>query len=239
MRQTARHSIFGPPLEPLSYRLKLLLFFLTAIAIFVVMDVGYSALNTLARLDVVEAQRDQWQRPADVIDALDLRPGSVVVDLGCGSGYFTLKLSPRVGPNGRVIAEDIRLLPLAFLWVRTATRRDFNVHIVHGQISDPDLPDGRVDAVLIVNTFHELADPQAILAAVRTSLVLGGRLVIVDREPKPQNIGVTEIGDHEIAPATVEDDLNSAGFQVARLQDPFVNADPDNETWWMIVALKR
>jgi predicted methyltransferase len=239
LREPVQRGIFVPQLVPVSYRIKLLLFFLLAIAVFIVMDVGYSALNTLARLDVVEAQRDQWQRPTDVIRALDLRPGSEVVDLGCGSGYFTLRLSPRVGRDGRVIAEDIRWLPLTFLWVRTVLKRDFNVHLVHGKVANPDLPKGRVDAVLIVNTFHELADPQAILAHVRNSLVAGGRLVVVDREPKPQNIGVTEIGDHEIAPAAVEADLTSAGFQVVQLQDPFIEADPNNETWWMIVALKR
>lgn len=239
MREPVPRSIFASLLRPVSYRIKLLLFFLAAVAVFIVMDVGYSALNTLARLDVVEAQRDLWQRPTDVIKALDLRPGSEVVDLGCGSGYFTLRLSPRVGTRGRVIAEDIRWLPLTFLWVRTVLRRDSNVHIVHGEVSNPDLPNQRVDAVLIVNTFHELADPRPILAHIRDSLVAGGRLVIVDREPKPENIGVTETGDHEIASEVVEADLSSAGFQVIRLQDPFINADPNNETWWMIVALNR
>ncbi|HVB57798.1 MAG TPA: hypothetical protein VNE63_15415 [Candidatus Acidoferrales bacterium] len=85
---------------PLSYRIKLLLFFLSALAVLVLMDFGYSALDTLSRLDVVEAQRDQWQRPAVVIDALELKPGDEVVDLGCGSGYFTPKLSRRVGSQG-------------------------------------------------------------------------------------------------------------------------------------------
>lgn len=202
------------------------------------MDVGYSALNTLSRLDVVEAQRDQWQRPSDVITALDLKPGATVVDLGCGSGYFTLKLSPRVKPGGRVLAEDIRRLPLAFLWVRTILKSDRNVRIIHGAVSDPRLPIASVNAVLIVNTYHELADPQSILAHVNSALVPGGRLVVVDREPKPQNVGVTELGDHEVAPARVEDDLKRAGFQLISLRDPFINADPHNETWWMIVARK-
>ena len=70
---------------------------LCALAFFFVFGAGYSALNTISRLDAVEAERDQWQRPSDVVQALDLRPGNVVVDLGCGSGYFTLKLSSSVG----------------------------------------------------------------------------------------------------------------------------------------------
>jgi ubiquinone/menaquinone biosynthesis C-methylase UbiE len=202
------------------------------------MGVGYSALDTLSRLDVVEAQRDQWQRPADVIDALDLKPGNEVVALGCGSGYFTLKLSGQVGSQGRVIAEDIRRLPLAFLWARTILKGEHNVHIVHGWISDPRLPVAQVNAVLIVNTYHELADPRSILAHARASLVPGGRLVIADREPKPANIGVTELGGHEIAASSVASVLRGANFQIVKMENPFVESDPDRETWWLIVARK-
>lgn len=222
----------------LSYRIKLLLFFLVALAVLALMNVGYSALNALSRLDIVEAQRDQWQRPSDVISALALQPGARVVDLGCGSGYFTLKLSRPVDPGGRVLAEDIRRLPLAFLWARTILKSEHNVHIIHGAVSDPRLPFASVNAVLIVNTYHEFAEPQSILSHVNSALVPGGRLVILDREPKPRNIGVTEIGDHEIAPVRVESDLKGAGFQIIDVRDPFITADPDKETWWMIVARK-
>lgn len=162
----------------LSYRVKLLLFFLCALTVFLVFNVGYSALNTLSRLDVVEAERDQWQRPSAVIDALDLRPGSVAVDLGCGSGYFTWKLSSRVGDSGRVIAEDIRSLPLVFLWFRTVLKREHNVTIVHGEPNNPHLPK-RVNRGLIANTYHEFRDTRLILVHVYQSLAPGGQLVVV------------------------------------------------------------
>lgn len=223
----------------MSYRLKLLLFVLFGFAVLFVMSTGYSALNTLSRLDFVEAQRDQWQRPADIMRALDLRPGAVVAEVGCGSGYFIMRMSPQVGRKGRVIAEDIRWLPLAFLEARVLSGGDWNVHVVRGQTADPDLPPGQVDAVLIANTFHEFADPASILAQVRKALAPQGRLVIVDREIKPENIGITETGGHEIAPATVEAELRAAGFEVATLQDPFIKSDPDNETWWMMTAQAR
>src|SRR5450759_5875142 len=92
----------------LSYRVKLVFLLLCAITILFLVDTAYQGLNTLSRLNIVEAERDQWQRPSDVIQALDLKPGNVVVDLGCGSKYFTLKLSTPVGKSGRVLAEDIR-----------------------------------------------------------------------------------------------------------------------------------
>jgi predicted methyltransferase len=221
----------------LSYRVKLLAFLFCALAVFVAFNVGYSALNTVSRLNVVEAERDQWQRPTDVIRALNLRPGDVVVDLGCGSGYFTLRLASEVGASGNVIAEDIRRLPLVFLWYRTALRREHNVSVVHGGPNDPHLPNG-VSAVLIANTYHESTDSQSILGHVRQSLVSGGRLVIVDRTPSPTNVGRAEVSSHEISADRVEAELSQADFEVVGRQDDFIAKDPENTTWWLIVARK-
>jgi predicted methyltransferase len=209
-----------------------LLCVLTTLFIF---DTARSALDTVSRLDVIEAERDQWQRPSDVIRALDLKPGNVVVDLGCGSGYFTLKLSLSVGEGGRVIAEDIRRLPLGFLWFRTVRRRANNVTIVHGAPNDPHLPE-RVNAILIANTYHEFTDSQAILSHVHQALVPAGQLVVVDREPKPADIG--PMGDHGIPAMRVENELRQVGFEIVSRQDHFIDKDPDNETWWLVVARK-
>ena len=222
----------------MSYRLKLALFFLSALGILFVLNTGYSALNTLSRLNVVEAERDQWQRPMDVVQALGIRQGHVVVDLGCGSGYFTLKLSSQVGKNGRVIAEDIRRLPLAFLWFRTIGKNEHNVSSVYGDPIDPHLPTEKVNGVLISNTFHELTEPQAILAHVRQSLVPGGRLVLVDRAPKATDIGNNQLVEHEISAEQVEIELRKAHFEIVTRQDDFIDKDPARESWWLIVARK-
>jgi predicted methyltransferase len=221
----------------LDYRAKLLIVFLSALAVFAVFDVGYSALNTVSRLDAVEAERDQWQRPVDILQALDLRPGSVVVDLGCGSGYFTLKLSSRVGRDGRVIAEDIRRLPVMFLWYRALLRRDHNVEIVVGEPADPKLPRG-VDGVLMLNTYHEIADVQTILSHVSQSLVSGGRLVVVDRSPKAASEGASGFNNHEVSAERVRRDLGQAEFEIVSREDHFIERDPGNETWWLLVARK-
>jgi ubiquinone/menaquinone biosynthesis C-methylase UbiE len=172
------------------YRLKLLAFLISAVGFLILLNVGFSAVNTLSQLDRVEAIRDQWQRPLDILQALDPRPDDTIVDLGCGSGYFTLKLSAPVGNRGRVIAEDIRWLPLVFLRVRTILKKELNVSLIHGQPTDPHLPVNDASAVLILNTYHELSDPYAVLAQVRRALVSGGRLVVVDREPNPANVGI-------------------------------------------------
>ena len=222
----------------MSYRLKLLVFLLCALAVFFILNTGYSALSTISRLDVVEAERDQWQRPAEVVKALDIKPGDVVVDLGCGSGYFALRLSSPLGKKGRVLAEDIRRLPLAFLWFRTILKNDRNISVVLGDPGDPRLPVQRVNEVLIANTYHELTDSQGILAHVRQALLSGGRLVVVDRAPRPAETGASPLAEHEISAEQVESELRQAQFGIVSRQNDFIEKDPDNESWWLIVARK-
>ena len=222
----------------MSYRVKLALLALCAIVVLFLSDTVYEGLTTLSQLNAVEAERDQWQRPSDVIRALDLGPGNVVVDLGCGSGYFTLKLSSPVGSGGRVIAEDIRRLPLVFLWIRAALRKEHNVSVVHGEPDNPRLP-ANVNAVLILNTYHEFADSRPMLSHVFKSLVSGGRLVIVDREPKPDVKSSSQsAAEHEISAGQVQNELLGAGFAVVSREDRFIVGDPFGENWWLIVARK-
>jgi SAM-dependent methyltransferase len=116
--------------------------------------------------------------------SLDLHGGEIVVDLGSGSGYFSIRLAPIVGPTGRVIAVDVLRQPLAFLWIRRLLRREWQIDIVRGQDDEPRLTVAPVDAVLVVNTYHELARPAATLEALRSALKIGGRLVVCDRRPR-------------------------------------------------------
>jgi ubiquinone/menaquinone biosynthesis C-methylase UbiE len=211
-------------------RAKVALFLIAAVAILVAFNVLYQAANTLNQLDVVERERDAWQRPSDVISELNLRPGSTVADLGCGSGYFALKLSSSVGGDGKVTAIDIRRLSLTFLWIRSVLRGAHNISIVHGEPDNPHLP-STLDAVLIVNTYHELSAPEAILNGVRQSLVPGGRLVVVDHGTEEKESGSL----HEKAASEVESELVHAGFEIMRREDRFI-VQPNAGWWWLIVA---
>jgi len=116
-----------------AYQIQVALFLFFVVLLVVVLSTIYQGAQTLTRLDVIERERDNWQRSSDVLRSLNLSSGSVVVDLGCGSGYFVLKLSPLIGSHGQVLAVDIRRLSLAFLWVRAVLRHQQNIRIIHSQ----------------------------------------------------------------------------------------------------------
>lgn len=216
---------------------RIVLFLLAAVLLFIALTVGSQAVTTLQRLTAVEAERDTWQRPADVIAALNLHQGSSVVDLGSGAGYFALKLARTVGSQGEVIAVDIRRLPLVFLYIRAALQRQWNLQIVKTEETDPQLPKGVVDAVLIANTYHELTDRRLILDRAYQALRPGGRLVILDRGPRDAAAFHADASEHELPMATVEADILAHGFKVVAREDPFIDRPPD-EPWWLIVASK-
>jgi len=229
--------------EKVPFRLKswvrLALFLACALAVLIGVNVGYQAFITLKQLDVIEAQRDQWQRPSEVIQVLNLKDGDSVVDLGCGSGYFTLKLSDPIGRNGKVIAEDVRRLSLTFLWMRAFRKGKHNVSVHLGDLDDPRLRPDSINAVLISNTYHEFTAARSILDHVRQALIPGGRLVIVDRSPRDLQDQAGAQQEHEISSGQVATDLRQANFVIDSRTDHFIESDPQNETWWMIVAHRQ
>jgi SAM-dependent methyltransferase len=125
--------------------------------------------------------REAWQKPDQVMDALHIADGTVVADLGAGGGWFTVRLARRVGPNGKVYAVDVQQLMLEA--IRRRVQRDgyTNVIPVLGAYTDPQLPDdARTDAVLIVDAFHEMEDPILLLRNVARTLKPLGRIGIID-----------------------------------------------------------
>jgi ubiquinone/menaquinone biosynthesis C-methylase UbiE len=125
--------------------------------------------------------RDTWQRPARVMDALGVEAGSSVADVGSGEGYFTLRLAARVGPKGRVFAVDIDEKALGRLKERAqGSKLATQVEIVHGAENSPKLPPESVDAILIVDSYHEFREYDAMLRGIFRALKPGGRLGILD-----------------------------------------------------------
>ncbi len=157
--------------------------------------------------------RDVWQRPEQIMDALNIADDSVVADLGAASGWFTIRLARRV-TNGKVYAEDIQPQMLEVIRRRIPRENVNNVETVLGSADDPRLPVGKLDAVLIVEAFHEMARPVALLRNVAKALKPDGRLGVVeftmagggpgppmDERVDPERVirEVTEAGLHLIA----------------------------------------
>lgn len=214
--------------------LKITLWLTGGALVLVLLNVIGQGLNTLDRLTLVERERDTWQRAPAIVGLLNLHDGGRAVDLGCGAGYFALKLSAAVGARGNVQAVDILRLPLTFLWIRSHLSSFQNVETVLGEPDDPHIS-GSVNAVLIANTYHELARPASVLAHVRGALVAGGRLVIADRTPVRDDPHAANT-EHAIDPAAVEAELRKDGFDVTGRQDHFLD-QPDEGPWFVIVAV--
>ena len=179
-------------------------------------------------LGLLEApDRDQWQKPDQIMDAIGVAEGSVVAELGAAGGWFTLQLAERVGPNGRVYAEDIQLAMLEGISRRMQSENLTNVRTVLGTPSDPHLPPG-LDAALISDAFHEMDDPEdpkvvvTLLRNVVQSLKPQGRLGIVDWTPG--NGGPGPDADHRVDPKAVIEVARAAGLQLIKREEfpPFV-----------------
>lgn len=126
------------------------------------------------------AERDTWQRPARVMDLLEVGAGQTVADVGAGEGYFTFHLAARVGATGKVYAVDISEKVLAQVRERAARTSAVQVQTILGQADDPKLPSGLLDAALVVDAYHEFRAYDAMLRGIHRALKPGGRLGILD-----------------------------------------------------------
>jgi predicted methyltransferase len=179
-------------------------------------------------------ERDKWQRPADVMDALGLRSGSAAADIGAGNGYFTVRMAERVGSSGKVYAVDIDKTTLQGLRDRAARERLTQIETVFSEPDDPKLPQNSIDAALIVNAYHEMRDYDAMLQGIFRALRPGGRLGIIDETDKPDRPRSDYHSRHSIAEEVVREDAARNGFRFASKERGFHRGDR-SEDWYFLV----
>lgn len=161
--------------------------------------------------------RESRQREEDcrlLLEALDVRRGQTICDMGCGNGFYTLELARRVGPTGTVYAIDIQPEMLRLLADRAGAEGLTNIRPVLGTVIDPRLPKHGVDMVLCVDVYHEFSHPAQMLAAIRDSLADGGRLVLAEFRGEDAAVPIKPL--HKMTKEQIRAELGPAGFAVAR-----------------------
>ena len=160
---------------------------------------------------LVRDERIQEEQPDQMLKALDIKPGSVVADVGAGVGYHVWRLAEIVGPTGKVIAEDIQPEMLRMLDANIRNRNLSNVQIVLGTEKDPRLPAGQVDLVLMVDVYHEFSDPVSMMQNIKKSLKADGRVVLVEFRKEDDKVPIRP--EHKMSTQGVRDELEPLGFK--------------------------
>ncbi len=160
-----------------------------------------------------DPSRAAWQKPDEVVAALELKPGMTAADLGAGTGYFTAGLSRAVGEKGVVLSIDPEPGMVEYLGKRAHREGLANVVPVLALYEDPFLPPGRVDRVLIVDTYHHIDDRQAYFRRLGANLAPGGRVAIVDFHKRPLPVGPPP--EAKLEREVVVDEMQKAGFRLA------------------------
>jgi ubiquinone/menaquinone biosynthesis C-methylase UbiE len=163
------------------------------------------------------SERELEEDPDRAIDVLKIEKGATVADVGAGSGYMTVRLAKKVGPQGKVYANDIQPGMLDLLNKRLARSKITNVTPVLGTQEDPKLPPEALDLVLMVDVYHELSQPQLMLRRIRDSLKPGGRLVLLEYRKEDPDIPIKP--EHKMSVADARLEVEAEGFKLTKTNE--------------------
>ncbi|HVT27804.1 MAG TPA: methyltransferase domain-containing protein [Lacipirellulaceae bacterium] len=181
---------------------------------------GRQIAHTMHYLGAPWLTRESREREEDcktLLAALKIKPGDTVCDLGCGNGFYSLKLAKLVGEHGRVIAVDIQPEMLNLLKERAAAAKITNIEPVLGTTVDPKLPDGKLDLVLLVDVYHEFDHPAQMLAAIRTSLKPTGRVALAEFRAEDPKVPIKRL--HKMSKAQIMKEFPPNGFKLVEQYD--------------------
>jgi ubiquinone/menaquinone biosynthesis C-methylase UbiE len=162
-------------------------------------------------------ERIEEEAPDAAVRALKIPAGASVADIGAGSGYMTVRLAVQVGPSGRVFANDVQPQMIEILRRRLAAQHIANVTLVQGTIDDPKLPAASVDLAVMVDVYHELSQPQAMLRKLRDALRPGGRLALVEYRKEDASIPIKFEHKMSVREATME--VEAEGFTLSEVDE--------------------
>lgn len=161
------------------------------------------------------SDRESEEHPEAALDAIGIGKGMVVADVGAGVGYFTIRLARRVGETGKVYANDIQPEMLSRLQDRLDREHLANVETVLGTQSDPKLPAGKLDLILMVDVYHELSQPQRMLGEMRKALKADGRLVLIEYRKEDPTIPIRP--EHKMSAVEVKAEVEAEGYRLVQV----------------------
>jgi ubiquinone/menaquinone biosynthesis C-methylase UbiE len=157
-------------------------------------------------------EREAEEAPEKALDALGIRAGMVVADVGAGTGYMSLRMARRVGPTGKVYANDLQPEMLQRLRANSQREKLSNVETVQGTEADPKLPPNTMDLVLLVDVYHEFSEPQAMLDKIRESLKPDGRLVLLEYRKEDPSVPIRP--EHKMSVVEVKTEVEAEGYKL-------------------------
>jgi ubiquinone/menaquinone biosynthesis C-methylase UbiE len=160
-------------------------------------------------------ERETEENPDGALDAIGIKPGMVVADVGAGTGYMSLRLAKRVGPTGKVYANDVQPEMLRRLRQNAANAKLGNIETVLGTDTDPKLPAGQLDLILLVDVYHEFSQPQRMLRKMREALKPDGRLVLLEYRKEDPSIPIRP--EHKMSVQEVKTELEAEGFHLSQV----------------------
>ncbi len=161
-----------------------------------------------------EAYHNAFQPPDSVMDAIGVRPGMVIAEVGAGRGRYVVHMARRVGEHGTVYANDIDQNALLYLGFRCMRDSIDNVVTVLGEVTDPKLPEGALDMVYIINTYHHLDEPVELMKNILPSLKPEGTLVIIEHDP----VKCPDMDSDSTPQQVLIDQAAEAGFVLVRIE---------------------
>jgi ubiquinone/menaquinone biosynthesis C-methylase UbiE len=173
---------------------------------------GYQGAEWLDR-----AERIAEEEPDRALEVIKVQKGWTVADVGAGSGYMTVRMAKRVGPTGKVYANDIQPEMLTMLRERLAREKIPNVETVLGSVDDPKLPPATLDLILMVDVYHEFQQPQAMLRKMREALKPGGRLVLLEYRKEDPSIPIRL--EHKMTVAEAKMEVEAEGFTLSTVNE--------------------
>ncbi len=166
---------------------------------------------------LIRKEREKEESTQEMIKALQLKEGMTVADVGCGNGYHSLLMAKIIGDKGKVLCVDIQQKMLDLLKERAKKKNIKNYELIKGKYTDPMLPKGKVDLVLLVDAYHEFTDPENMLRKMRESLSENGVIALVEFRSEDKKVPIKE--DHKMSKAQIEKELTANGFKLVRSYD--------------------